>query len=387
MSDAILSATKALRTALEGFDARVYSGDDAARVAEDLALTAKVMDGARAQSALRAAECEAHKDRGYSNASEWAARATGSSAGRARAELELAAHLDGNPELKNAVERGEVSLEEGEEIAKTEDECPGSTREMLDAAKKGGLRGAKKQGRKKRQEAQDPDELAAKRRRARHLRTWDGDLGMVCGQFALEPHLGIPFLKRLNAEIDRQYRAGDDAYRAEPRERRAADALVKLLEGKGKASKTRPELVAVFNGNTDRAHIVGGGPIDHATLRELAKDALVSLVLHDGDKVTHIKRYSRHYPVALRILLEIGPPPDFDGPVCIDCGRHYHLERDHLDPMSNGGITALDNLDWRCPHCHKLKTEADRKAGRFKANGRTPSANRGPRTLADWDPP
>ncbi len=364
VSNAILSATKALRTALEGFDARVYSGDDAARVAEDLALTAKIMDGARAQTALRAAECDAHRDRGHANASEWIARQTGSSAGRARAELELAAHLDDNPELKDAVERGEVSLEEGEEIAKTEDECPGSTPEMLDAAKKGGLRGAKKHGRKKRQEAQDPDELAAKRRRARRLRTWDGDLGMICGQFALEPHIGIPFLKRLNAEIDRQWKAGDDAYRAEPRERRAADALVKLLEGTGKTSKTRPELVAVWNLNDDRAHLVGGGPIDHATLRELAKDAIVSLVLHDGDQVTDIKRYTRSYPVALRILLEIGPPPDFDGPICVDCGRHYHLQKDHPQAIVNGGITELDNIDWRCPHCHKAKTEQDLKQWR-----------------------
>ena len=46
-----------------------------------------------------------------------------------------------------------------------------------------------------------------------------------------------------------------------------------------------------------------------------------------------------------------------------DCGNLLALELDHDDPVANGGPTTRSNMKWRCNHCHREKTERDRRAG------------------------
>jgi hypothetical protein len=54
------------------------------------------------------------------------------------------------------------------------------------------------------------------------------------------------------------------------------------------------------------------------------------------------------------------------------CDREYHLERDHIDPCANGGLTSYENLGTPCwPH-HRHKTERDRKAGLLRGQPRGP---------------
>ncbi len=370
----LLAACEALRVSLSGFDARLLSGEDAAAVVEALARVEKVCAAARVQAAARAAECGAHREQGYANPSEWLARETGSSSGEARGDLELAAGLEDLDDTRAAVEAGELSLREAREVQRTEEACPGSEHEMLDAARREGLRGVKRRGRRKRQEAMDPEELAAKRHAARELRHWSDELGMICGQFRLEPEIGVPIIRGLDAEVDRRWRAGDDQYRREPREARAADALAALLEdhSTSRPRRRRVDLVAVYDLNSGRAHIPGVGPIGHDTVRDLATDAIVTTLLHEGTKLDSFVRYGRHIPEALRTLIEIGPAPDFDGPRCLDCGRHFHLELDHVDPDANGGPISYHNIKPRCPHCHRTKTQRDRQAGLLHGEGRAP---------------
>lgn len=40
-----------------------------------------------------------------------------------------------------------------------------------------------------------------------------------------------------------------------------------------------------------------------------------------------------------------------------------HLQRDHIDPVANGGLTSYFNNQLLCPPDHRIKTEHDRKAG------------------------
>jgi hypothetical protein len=67
----------------------------------------------------------------------------------------------------------------------------------------------------------------------------------------------------------------------------------------------------------------------------------------------------------LQTALELGAPPDFKGAVCAapDCDRGHHLQRDHIDPVANGGLTSFVNNQMLCPSSHRIKTEQDRKAG------------------------
>jgi hypothetical protein len=75
----------------------------------------------------------------------------------------------------------------------------------------------------------------------------------------------------------------------------------------------------------------------------------------------------------LRTALELGTAPAFEGALCVEegCDRRYHLERDHLDPVANGGMTSYENLASRCRPHHVEKTERDRDAGRL-GRGRPP---------------
>jgi len=65
----------------------------------------------------------------------------------------------------------------------------------------------------------------------------------------------------------------------------------------------------------------------------------------------------------------LGPAPLFDGPRCQRCGNRYRIQRDHIDPVANGGDTTLENTNDLCVHCHLEKTLEDRKAGRLRRRG------------------
>ena len=356
----LVAAARALEDALFGLDPRRLSGEDAAKGVEVLSRTEKICAAKRAQLAARAAECGEHRKRGHSRPSDWLARQTGTSTGQARRDLELASKLEDHPQTKAALDNGEVSMDEADEAVKTDEACPGTEADMLDEAKEKGLGAAKEKGRRIRQRAQDIDELERKRHEARSVRTWTDELGMVNLAARLFPEVGAKFLSRLEAETEREWRRGN---RESTIEQRAHDAFVHLLEGKGRGSSRRADVVVVINPDAGTAHIPGLGPITMGSAADIARDAVITVVLHDGKKINAYKRFNRHIPAELMTLLGIGDPPDFDGCVCVDCGARFAPEIDHVDPRANGGPTMFENLGPRCPPCHKAKTERDREAG------------------------
>ena len=100
--------------------------------------------------------------------------------------------------------------------------------------------------------------------------------------------------------------------------------------------------------------------------REIAQDAFLNGVFFDGVDPRNFKRWGRHIPVEVMIALELGPPPEFDGVRCVDCGNRFRPEFDHVEPHIAGGPASNHNLKPRCPDCHPEKTERDRKAGKLK---------------------
>jgi hypothetical protein len=99
--------------------------------------------------------------------------------------------------------------------------------------------------------------------------------------------------------------------------------------------------------------------------KELGRDAFLKAVLHTGTELHTIAHFGRRYPAVLRTALDLGAPPEFNGNVCAapGCDRRYHLQRDHIDPVANGGLTTYLNNQPLCPPDHRTKTEQDRKAG------------------------
>jgi hypothetical protein len=191
----------------------------------------------------------------------------------------------------------------------------------------------------------------------------------------------VAFVNRLDAETDREWRTAKRAGALEVRAAHAADAFVRMTAGGSTANVKGTDLViavdlrAYRRGHTDAGEccrIVGGGPIPVRLARELAKDAFLKVVLHDGVAIHTVAHLGRKRPAQLNTALELGAPPDFDGVHCAKpgCDRTYHLQWDHKDPHANGGATSFENLQPLCfPH-HVEKTERDRKAGLLQSDRR-----------------
>jgi len=379
----VLAAARMLRDALVGFDAALCSGADCAVVVEELAATEKACAAARALAAVRAGECGTHREKGFADTADWLARATGISMVEARTELDTARALGNMPNTKAALTAGELSLAQAHELAKTEADCPGSEADLLAAAKTGTLKTLKDLGRKRRLGRIDPEDLHRRQHQERSFRHWRNDLGLVAFAGALPPEVGVPFVNRLDAETDRLRRQAKRDGNAEARDAYAADALMKLAAGAGQSKAPRADLVIVCNlrayrrGHThpgEPCHIVGGGPIPVSLVHQVAEDAFIKAVLHDGKRIETVVHYGRHISAEVRTALELGPVPDFDGVTCTEanCDRRYHLEWDHVDPSANWGPTSYDNLKPRCYPHHQEKTARDRKAGLLRGRGRGP---------------
>jgi hypothetical protein len=379
-----LGQVERLVEALRHVDPGLLSGADCALLAERLAVAEKACAGLRARVAARAADCGAHRGRGHVDAADWLAQATGGSRGEARAVLETAAAVGAVPEVGQALATGTLSLAQAREIARTEAEVPGSAGSLVDLASRSNLQALRDESRRLRLGAADPGELHRRQVAARHLRHWRDAEGMVCLRAALPPETGVPLVNRLDAECDRIRRAARREGSTEAREAHAADALVSLLEGRGRGRGGRADLVVVCDlrawrrGDTvegEPCHIVGGGPIPVSLAKALSADAFLKAVVHDGVEIRTVKHFGRHIPAELRTALDLGPPPGFEGVACADgCGRRYGLEWDHVDPVAHGGPTSYGNLKPRCWGCHHDKTERDRAAGLLgtRAHARSP---------------
>jgi hypothetical protein len=353
------------------FDPAFFSGEDCARLAEQLAKVANAASTASARAAVRASAC----GRVLGRPAEFLARVNGSTAGAARAALAAVESLQGCPETEHAVLSGEVSLAQAAAIAS----APEHEAELLGLARSGGLGAVKEAARKHVLAAIPAEQLHERQHAAKSVRHWRNDLGNVCVSAELPPELGVPYVNRLDRATDRAWRKARRENRKVSREAIAAD----VFAGSSAAGDTKTDVVIVADINAYRrghahddepCHIVGGGPIPVRIVREIVKDAFLKVVLHDGVNVHTIKHVGRRRPAELQTALDLGAAPDFDGAVCSEegCGRRYGLQWDHIDPVANGGLTSYENQQPLCLPGHIEKTDCDRKAGLLNPRSRAP---------------
>jgi HNH endonuclease/Domain of unknown function (DUF222) len=357
----------AFEVAVVSFDAQSCIPSERERYAQRFARLANACLAASARAA--AGSC--------GRPEELLARAAGTTVAAARSSLATVELVEECPATDAAVRSGEVSLAQAAEIVSV----PGHESELLELARSSALGPVRDRARKRRLAAIDPAELYAAQRKTRDGQHWRDELGMVCLKGSLPPDVGIPFVNQWDAETDRLWREGRKNGDPEPRAAYAADALVRLVNGDAKAGKGRTDLVIVVDLNAYRrghardgevAHIIGGGPIPIPVVRELAKDAFLNAVLHDGVAIHTIAHFGRKKPVHLMTALELGAPPDFEGVTCAaeGCERRYGLQWDHIDPVANGGPTTFENIQPLCGHDHPEKTERDRKAGLLRGRAK-----------------
>ncbi|MEA2499177.1 MAG: hypothetical protein QOH26_1582 [Actinomycetota bacterium] len=305
------------------------------------------------------------------------ARVTGTSIGKAK-EVVVTGHVLGtSDDLSDALRRGGISLDQAAEIAKAEESAPGAAKELLSVAQDQPYHVLKERARKTKLEAEQHRDLGARQRAARSARSYSYGLGMVHVHLAFEPHHGAQIVARAEAEAARLARAAKQNGALEPFERHLADAYASQLSGTGKGRAKRPELVVLVSHEVaergwkdvkkgEVCKIPGVGPIPPQVAKEIAHDAFLSGVFFDGKDLREFCRWSRSIPIEVAIALELGPPPDFDGVVCVDCGNRFRTEFDHVQPRAARGPTSNGNLKPRCWSCHQTKTKHDRTAGKLK---------------------
>jgi hypothetical protein len=113
--------------------------------------------------------------------------------------------------------------------------------------------------------------------------------------------------------------------------------------------------------------IPGLGPVAPQIAQDIARDAFLTGVFYDGKDLRQMRRWSRTVPVEVALALELGPPPQFDGVKCVDCGNRFRTERDHVHPYAAGGATSAENLRPRCWPCHQAKSKHDRALVKARA--------------------
>jgi hypothetical protein len=300
------------------------------------------------------------------------ARLTGSSMGKARNVVATGKAMASSEELSSALQHGDVSLDQTTEIVGAEESAPGVAVELVAVAQEQPFHVLRDKARKLKLEAEQNRGLGERQHRARRATSHSDELGMVHIHVELEPHLGAPIVNRAEAEAQRLSRRARAEGRMEPFERHLADAYVSLLEGSGKGPVKRPELVVlVSHGVAKRGwkdvqegelcKIPGLGPVPPRVAKEIAADAFLNGVFYDGRDLRQFKRWSRDVSIELRVALELGPGPGFDGIGCSDCGNRFRTELDHVRPRFAGGLTTQNNLQPRCWRCHQAKTARDRE--------------------------
>ena len=192
----------------------------------------------------------------------------------------------------------------------------------------------------------------------RRANKWTGPDGAYEFHGRMAPDAGARFDAAWEAHTDRIFRDARAAGQREPRAAYMADALVALAtEGPCKPVEIRvvADSSAMARGHTeagDRCEIMGIGPIPVTTARALLDDAVVSVLVKDGDDITTVSSPKRTIPAKLRRALETRYP------TCgvHGCANNQFLQIDHVRPIADGGPTSIDNT-WRiCPFHHAQKT-------------------------------
>jgi hypothetical protein len=295
---------------------------------------------------------------GASERGPWVAEATGETVGAASRTLETARALEQLSETEAAFRAGALSSTQAAEITATAVADPGAERELLDTAGATSVKGLRDRCRQVRAGAEADDQAWARRLHVgRRAHDWDDPEGFYRFEGRMAPDAGATFRVAWHAHIDRIFGEARRAGRREPRAAYAADALVALAtQGPCKPVQVSAlvDSAALARGHTETGERceIHGVPAPVTTVRSLLDDAVVSVLLRDGDQITAVSSPKRTIPAKLRRALEARYP------VCgvRGCANDQFLEIDHVVPLEDGGATSVHNT-WRiCPHHHFLKT-------------------------------
>jgi Domain of unknown function (DUF222) len=357
---------KDFRQQLVDFEPALITTGDAVRAFAVFSSIEKTVVAAKTLVASRAACSDHWQKEGHRSPAHWVAETTGSGIGESHGLIENSGRLVELPETTEALRRGELSGAQLREMAATAAAHPRAESELLEAAKRHGLRGLRDQCRRVKARSMSETDARARYeeiRKNRSLQMWtdqDG-VGRIDGRLA--PDDFARFCGAIKAKSDLIFGEARKAGHRESGAAYAADALVALVTG-GQVGRTgrpttmhlRVDLAALRRGSLEEGEVCelpGVGRVPLATARHFLGDALLKVIVTDGVDVTSVCHVGRAVPAHIRSALE-----DRDEKCVVPgCDVAQGLEIDHYRiAFENDGPTELWNLCRLCRWHHHLKT-------------------------------
>ena len=319
------------------------------------------------------------------------AQAVGLSRRDAAGQVKTAKQLEELPSVRDAVQNGDISVANAKVLAgtceKTSFEQVARDEELLaKAAVLSPEQLAREAGRwAAARQPGDGEELYRRQRARRRLSIFDGDDGMVLVRGELDPVTGAKVRKRFLLEAERLRRLDLHSPGADRRSfnQRMADALDTLTShgsiyakaggesqtapganspanvkgaqsGKcGCGSKPSADITIVQHldaaGTRAFAEIVGGGVIPQSVLEEHFCNAAIKGVVFSSEGVPLWHGHTKRRPTKAQmnaLRARYG--------ACGGCGADMWIcDGHHVEPVSRGGSTDIDNMMLLCWVCHQ----------------------------------
>ncbi len=320
-----------------------------------------MITAAQTSAAASIAGRERHGDGG----AEVLATAAGLPIGEARSHIKTAETLRDLPAVRDAVESGPVTRANARQLAaaveKVGPQAVASDDELLDKAESMRPEQFKRVARRWTAERQGDHGASehARQRARRRLRVWDGDDGMVHLHGELDAVTGKQVANRLRAAASRMRDADRANVNANGASRRSfdqcmADALDYLTAGDSSRGTGRPfaDICVVAHVDDDTAELVAelpdGTRLPAEVLDTLTSNAKLTGLIYDRSGKPIWRTESR--PTATKAQRQI-LNARWGG--CFHCGTHFAIcQPHHIEPVSRGGPTKLDNLVPACWDCH-----------------------------------
>lgn len=352
------SLVSALREEVARLDPGGVSGSDASRLTELYAEAERLAAAGRVLAAGRVASSAAWMSTGASSPAAWLAAQMGSTIGRAGACLEAAHALDSAPLARSEFVAGRLSEPQAAEIAVATVADPASEQALVDLAGRASFVELRERCRDVAAAAAGDEGASERIRRSRYFRHWCERDGAVRLDARLAPEDAAPLIAVVNFRADRFSREARSAGQIEPRQAHMADALCSLADGAGAPKavvSVHVSAEALARGHTvagETCRIQGVGPAGVGAVGQMAATGAVRILQTDGVDVGRIAHVRRGIPAHLRSALEVRDP------CCVvpGCSRRHGLEIDHIQAVSEGGPTRLDNLARLCRWHHARKT-------------------------------
>ena len=320
------------------------------------------------------------------------AKAAGLSKRDAASQVNTAEKLASLPSVRDAVENGKISVANARVLAGTCDKADAEQIEQdADLLAQAAVLSPEQFSREAsrwaaRRQADDGEKRYRRQRARRRLSFWDGDDGMVHLRGELDPVTGAKVLKRFLEESERLRRLDLHSPGGEKRNgnQRMADAFDTLTshgsiytkmagatadDGRGAGSGTdatsdssgkcrcgaRPSADITIvqhlsaDGTAAFAEVAGGGVIPQSVLEEHFCNARVKGVVFSSEGLPlwhgHTKRVATKAQMnALRARYG----------ACGGCGADMWIcDGHHVEPVSQGGPTNIDNMMLLCWWCHQ----------------------------------